>query len=82
MIATREPDPDRANTDGRVVLMDWTDFMYGATGAYYADDLPCAAKMYTVLSVIGSIIATPFILLCCIPTVKSIKKVMPVQQCL
>ena len=42
---------------------------------YYADDLPCAAIMYTFLSVIGSIIATPLILLCCIPTIKSIKKV-------
>ena len=47
----------------------------GIARHYYADGLPGAAKLYTVLSVLGSITATPLILLCCIPTVKSIKKV-------
>ena len=61
--------------NGRVVLKEVIDFKYGTTHYYYADDLPCAAKLYTFLSVIGSIIATPLILLCCIPTIKSIKKV-------
>lgn len=54
--------------------MEW----YGQSGApyyYYADDLPFAAKLYKFLSVIGSILSTPIILLCCLPTIESIKKV-------
>ena len=61
--------------NGRLVLKE---VIYGPDRTryyYYADDLPYAAKLYTVLSVIGSIIATPAILLFCIPTIKSIKKV-------
>ena len=62
----------------RIVLSAVVDYKYGTTHYYYADDLPGAAKLYTFLSVIGSITATPLILLCCIPTVKSIKKVQNV----
>ena len=42
---------------------------------YYADDLPFAAKLFTVLTVLGSIFSTPIILFCCIPNIRSIKKV-------
>ena len=65
----------KRNGKTRVPLKAWHDLEYGTTHYYYADELPCEAKMYTVLSVIGSIIATPLILLCCIPNLKSIKKV-------
>ena len=47
----------------------------GPTRYYYADNLSFVAKLYTVLSVIGSILSTPLVLLCCIPTIISIKKV-------
>ena len=42
---------------------------------YYTDGLPGAAKLYKVLTVIGCILSTPVILLCCLPNLKSIKKV-------
>ena len=53
------------------------EFKYeGSTSYSYADDLPCAINLYIVLSVIGSILATPLVLVCCIPTIISLKKVM------
>ena len=75
----RPPEDGKKNGETRVILK--TAYYYDRqTGTssivnYYADELPCEAKMYTVLSVIGSIVATPLILLFCIPNLKSIKKV-------
>lgn len=61
--------------NGRLVLLEWYNHQTGVPTYYYADSLPFAAKLYTFLSVIGSILSTPIILLCCLPTIKSIKKV-------
>jgi hypothetical protein len=73
-----QPQDGKQSGKTRVPLKEWYDLEYGYDGQihyHYADELPCAFKLYTVLSVIGSIIATPLILLCCIPNLKSIKKV-------
>ena len=61
--------------NGRLTLLKWQNAQSAGPTYYYADDLPYAAKLYTVLSVFGSILSTPLVLLCCIPTIKSIKKV-------
>jgi hypothetical protein len=70
----------KKNGKTRVTLMAWNNYKTGTTTYYYADELPCEVKLYTVLSVIGSIIATPLILLCCIPNLKSIKRVRTVAD--
>ena len=75
----RPPEDGKKNAETRVILKTYYNYDsesgVSSTINYYADELPCEAKMYTVLSVIGSIIATPLILLFCIPNLKSIKKV-------
>jgi hypothetical protein len=75
-----QPQDGEKNGETRVPLKEWYDLESGRTYYYYADELPGAFKLYTVLSVIGSIIATPLILLCCIPNLKSIKKVCTVAD--
>ena len=55
--------------NGQLTLLESEDYFY------YADNLPWAAKLYTVLSVVASIVATPLVLLCYLPTIASIKKV-------
>ena len=57
----------------------------GKTGVityYYADQLTFDAKLYTVLSVLGSILSTPIVLLCWLPTIRSIKKVGTIHSSL
>jgi len=44
--------------------------------------LPFAAKLYTVLSALGTILSTPVVPLCWLPTIKSIKKVSTVESSL
>jgi hypothetical protein len=79
MTSQRQHD-GKNNGKTRVILLEWYNPNTGIPYYYYADELPCEAKMYRVLSVIGSIIATPLILLCCIPNLKSIKKVRTVAD--
>ena len=61
--------------NGRLTLLEWYDFRTPQGYFYYADDLPWAIKLYTVLSVVASILSTPLVLLCCLPTIASIKRV-------
>jgi len=68
--------------NGRLTLMEWINFQTGVITYYYADQLPFAAKLYTVLSVLGSILSTPIVLLCWLPTIRSIKKVGTIHSSL
>ena len=65
----------RHDNSGRIILLAWQNGQSTSPYYYYADDLPYAAKLYTVLTILGSILSTPLILICCIPTINSIKKV-------
>ena len=62
-----------------LTLLEWYHYSSPQGYFYYDDELPCAVKLYTALSVVASIISTPLVLLCCLPTIASLKKVHEVN---
>lgn len=63
-IAIQQPEP------GRIALK-----KYWGTGYWYADELPSWIRCITAATIIFSILATPLILLCCLPLLHYMKQV-------
>lgn len=81
-IASDSPAESQYMRNGKIVLFSCFNWQTCVREYYYADRVPCEIKVYTVLSVLACILATPIALLCCIPTVLSLKRYVCYEQCL
>ena len=59
----------------RIELWSFYHCQTGTREPHYADEVPSENKMYKFLSIMGCIFSTPIALLCCIPIIRSLKKV-------